>query len=114
MDGLLDPNKVQLAFLAPPILMHFLADQVNLGLLGTYGTVPRLGPNTTIPCGTPPGPMTVFGAGSRSFSTTIPADLVGLFGNRPIVKVKLIPYYACTCYDGSGYPNSLFIQNALL
>ena len=114
MDGLLDPNKVQLAFLAPPILMHFLADQVNLGLLGTYGTVPRLGPNTTIPCGTPPSPMTVFGAGLRSFSTTIPADLVGLFGNRPIGAKVQIPYYACTCYDGANNPASLFIQNALL
>ena len=114
MDGLLDPNKVRLAFLAPPILMHFLADQVNLGLLGTYGTVPRLGPNTTIPCGTPPGPMTVFGAGLRSFSTTIPADLVGLFGNRPIGAGVQIPFYACTCYNGANNPASLFIQNALL
>lgn len=107
-------DSVRLAFLAPPILMHFLAGQVNLGLLSNYGTVPRLGPNTTIPCGTPPGPTTVFGAGLRSFSTTIPADLVGLFGNRPIGAGLQIPYYACTCYDGANNPASLFIQNALL
>jgi len=113
-EGLLDPNLVRLAFLAPPVLMYFLADQVNLGVLGTYGTVPRLGPNTTIPCGTPPSPMTVFGAGSLSFSTTIPAQLVGLFGNRPIGAGVQIPYYACTCYNGRHDPASLFIQNALL
>jgi hypothetical protein len=113
-EGLLDPNLVRLAFLAPPVLMHFLADQVNLGVLGTFGTVPRLGPNTTIPCGTPPSPMTVFGPGSFSFSTTIPAELVGLFGNRPIGAEVKIPYYACTCYNGANNPASLFIQNALL
>ena len=112
-ENLLLSDSVRLAFLAPPILMHFLAGQVNLGLLSTYGTVPRLGPNATIPCGTPPGPMTVFDGGC-SFSTAAPADLVGLFGNRPIGAGVQIPYYACTCYNGANNPASLFIQNALL
>lgn len=116
-ESLLDPTEVRLAFLAPSILMHFLAGQVNLGLLSTFGTVPRLGPNTTIPGGTPPSPMTAFGAlaGLRSFSTiAAPASLVGLIVNRPIGAGVQIPYYACTCYNGANNPESLFIENALL
>jgi len=106
--GLLDPEGVKLAFMAPPILSHFLAHQINPGTLPNFGTTIRMGVNATIrpvlpaPGHVIPGPPP-------------PAFLVGLGGVvRPLGGLRRIPYYACTCYDGAGNPNSLFIQNALL
>jgi len=108
LAGLCDPNGVKLAFIAPPILSHFLAEQINAGALGAFGATIRMGVNATVPPVLPapghviPGPPP-------------PASLVGLGGVvRPLGGLRRIPYYACTCYDGAGNPNSLFIQNALL
>jgi hypothetical protein len=115
--GLLDPEGVKLAFMAPPILSHFLAHQINLGALPNFGTTIRMGVNATHPPVLPapghviPGPLPpAFLVGPPP-----PASLVGLGGVvRPLGGLRRIPYYACTCYDGAGNPNSLFIQNALL
>ena len=115
--GLLDPEGVKLAFMAPPILSHFLAHQINLGALPNFGTTIRMGVNATIPPVLPapghviPGPLLpTFLVGPPP-----PASLVGLGGVvRLLGGLSRIPYYACTCYDGAGNPNSLFIQNALL
>lgn len=42
--GLLDPEGVKLAFMAPPILSHFLAHQINLGALPKGGMWARIVP----------------------------------------------------------------------
>jgi len=98
--GLLNPIEVRLAFMAPPILSHFLAGQINAGALGAFGATIRMGVNAMVPPVLPPH---------------APANLVGLGGVlRPLVNVTSVPIYACACYDGTNNPNSLFIQNALL
>ena len=117
LEGILDPEGVKLAFMAPPKLMHFLAHQINLVALPNFGTIIRMGENATIPPVLPapghfiPGPLPP----TFLVAPPPPASLVGLGGVvRPLGGVTRIPYYACACYDGAGNPNSLFIQNALL
>ncbi|MBU6331437.1 MAG: hypothetical protein KGQ80_03355 [Bacteroidetes bacterium] len=115
--GLLDPEGVKLAFMAPPILSHFLAHQINLGALPNFGTTIRMGVNATIPPVLPAPGHVIPGPLPPTFLVGPPphASLVGLGGVvRPLGGLNSIPYYACTCYDGAGNPNSLFIQNALL
>ncbi len=115
--GLLDPEGVKLAFMAPPKLCHFLAHQINLGALPNFGTTIRMGVNATIPPVLPAPGHVIPGPLPPTFLVGPPphASLVGLGGVvRPLGGLRRIPYYACTCYDGAGNPNSLFIQNALL
>ena len=115
--GLLDPEGVKLAFMAPPRLSHFLAHQINLRALPNFGTTIRMGVNATIPPVLPAPGHVIPGILPPAFlvGPPPPASLVGLGGVvRPLGGLRRIPYYACTCYDGAGNPNSLFIQNALL
>jgi hypothetical protein len=115
LQGILDPEGVKLAFMAPPILSHFLAHHViaNGGPLNTFGTNIRAGINITNPPSVPYGPPAPGGLPPKFFESAIPSLLLGLLAWRGLTRSR-IPYYACACYDGSNNPNSLFIQNALL
>lgn len=108
LAGLLDPQGFKLAFVAPPKLSHFLAEQINAGALADFGATIRMGVNAMVPPVLPALGGFIPGAPPT-------AHLVGLGGfMRPLVNVTSVPIYACACYDGSNSPNRLFIQNALL
>lgn len=108
-------KEVQLAFVAPPLISHYLAEGINLSGWPTFGLRPRLGINTLTP------PIVPARLPYPPFIKPIPAGAI-LNGVHPI-KYLLplggaggciqVPTYACCCYDGSGQgPHELFIRNA--
>jgi len=90
---LLDFERVKLAFMAPPILSHFLAHHVipNGRQLDTFGTKIRAGINITYPPivpFVPPAP-----GGPKFIVSAIPSLLLGLLawrGEDSLLRVRLL------------------------
>ncbi len=106
-------KEVQLAFVAPPLISHYLAEGINLSGWPTFGCNHRQGLNTFNP---------EFDNIRGKFYSGIPlgSEIIGINGNYyplPTAKNRThciqVPIYACCCYDGSGQrPHELFIRNA--
>jgi hypothetical protein len=103
-EGLLQ-SEYKLALLAPPIISHFIAEGINSHVWPTFGCTVRLGVNVF----TPDIPVPV---GVTHFSG-IPEGTILL---TPVGHLRLTitkaPIYACCCYDGSNYPQSIYIKSA--
>jgi hypothetical protein len=108
-------KEVQLAFVAPPLISHYLAEGINLPGWPTFGLLPRLGINTLTP------PIVPAILPYPPFIRPIPAGAI-LNGVHPITYFLplggaggciQVPTYACCCYSGSNLvPHELFIRNA--
>ena len=101
--GLVDVDNALLNFIAPSIISHHLATQLNAGAIAAPAGIGfRPGVNLLTPAGliTPCG---------RFLQTAgIPSVLNGVYA----IHLRRVPYYACCAYSGSNVcPHELFIRN---
>jgi hypothetical protein len=96
-------NEPKLALLAPHTISNAIALRINdpIAPLPTFETFPRMGANVLDPPGDVNGGFINLGA--------TPSILNGVY---PTDGLRKVPYYACTCYSGAGFPHRLLIQSA--
>lgn len=101
-EGLVDADNPLLNFIAPPIISHQLATQLNAGAIAAPAGIGfRPGVNYLTPAGT--------AVGSFLRTSAMPSVLNGVY----TINLKLVPYYACCAYSGSNVcPHWIFIRNS--
>lgn len=99
-------KETKLAFIAPPTISHFIAEGINRHDWPTFGCTARLGVNKFSPAIPIPSADTHFKKIPKGTSLIMTSGLnLGL-------TITTAPIYACCCYDGSNYPQSIYITSA--
>jgi len=98
-------KETKLAFIAPPTISHFIAEGINRHDWPKFDCTARLGVNEFSPATLLPSTDTHFKKIPIGTMLMTPGLNLGL-------TITTAPIYACCCYDGSNYPQSIYITSA--
>jgi hypothetical protein len=99
-------KETKLAFIAPPTISHFIAEGINRHDWPTFDCTARLGVNKFSPAIPIPSADTHFKKIPKGTNLLMTSCL------DLRLTITTAPFYACCCYDGSNYPQSIYITSA--